>query len=139
MERRSKLAAVQLFLIIRRRQALSRKQWVRPVWTKRADESEYFTAMKLMKNGDDSLFKFYRMSLETFDALHNMVWDRTVEGMGLQGAYFAIPVVRHARPRCSYGLKSGAGDCTGGDTPKVQCAVGGVVPYVHEGVHKIFS
>ncbi|KAH7970702.1 hypothetical protein HPB49_014406 [Dermacentor silvarum] len=77
MERRRKLAAAQLLLIIRRRQALSRKQWVRPVRTKRADESEYFTMMKLMKNGDDSLFfKFYRMSPETFNALHDMVWDR---------------------------------------------------------------
>ncbi|KAH7934091.1 hypothetical protein HPB49_021424 [Dermacentor silvarum] len=72
MERRRKLAAAQLLLIIRRRQALSRRQWVRPVWTKRADESEYFTA-----NGDDSLFfKFYRMSPETFDALHDLVRDR---------------------------------------------------------------
>ncbi|KAH7985979.1 hypothetical protein HPB49_026176 [Dermacentor silvarum] len=77
MERRRKLAVAQLLLIIRRRQALSRRQWVRPVWTKRADESEYFTAMKLMKNGDDSLFfKFYRMSPETFDALHDLVRDR---------------------------------------------------------------
>ncbi|KAH7979282.1 hypothetical protein HPB49_008955 [Dermacentor silvarum] len=76
MERRKKLAAVQLFRIIRWRQALPRKHWVRPVWTKRADESEYFTAIKLMKNGDDSLFKFYRISPVTFDALPDMVRDR---------------------------------------------------------------
>ncbi|XP_070392388.1 uncharacterized protein [Dermacentor albipictus] len=77
MERRRKLAALQLLLIMKRKQALSRKHWVRPVWTKRADESEFFTAMKVMKNGDDSLFfKFYRMSPETFDALHDMVRDR---------------------------------------------------------------
>nr|XP_054928897.1 uncharacterized protein LOC129385793 [Dermacentor andersoni] len=62
---------------MKRKQALSRKHWVRPVWAKRADESEFFTAVKLMKNGDDSLFfKFYRMSPETFDALHDMVRDR---------------------------------------------------------------
>ncbi|KAH7937599.1 hypothetical protein HPB49_013541 [Dermacentor silvarum] len=78
MERRRKLAAAQLLLIVRRRQALSRKQSVRPVWTKRADESEYITA-----NGDDSLlFKFYRMSPETFDALHDMVRDRLSKEFG---------------------------------------------------------
>ncbi|XP_065297969.1 uncharacterized protein [Dermacentor albipictus] len=43
----------------------------------RAEEREFFTAMELMKNGDDSLFfKFYRRSPETFDGLHDMVRDR---------------------------------------------------------------
>ncbi|XP_037567439.2 uncharacterized protein LOC119463717 [Dermacentor silvarum] len=74
MERQRKLAALKLLLILKRRRAFSRKYWVRPTWTKRSDESEFFTAMKLMKNGDESLFyMFYRMSPETFDMLHSLV------------------------------------------------------------------
>ncbi|KAH7977834.1 hypothetical protein HPB49_003711 [Dermacentor silvarum] len=74
MERQRKLAALTLLIILKRRRAFLRKYWVRPTWTKRSDESEFFTATKLMKNGDESLFyKFYRMPPDTFDMLHSLV------------------------------------------------------------------
>ncbi|KAH6925276.1 hypothetical protein HPB50_003179 [Hyalomma asiaticum] len=59
------MAAIKLILILKRRQALSCEYWVRPVWTKRREESELFTAMELMRNGG--------MSPATFDVLHDMV------------------------------------------------------------------
>ncbi|KAH7950200.1 hypothetical protein HPB49_020902 [Dermacentor silvarum] len=74
MERQRKLAALKLLIILKRTRAFLRKYWVRPTWMKRSDESEFFTAMKLMKNGDESLFyMFYRMSPETFGMLHSLV------------------------------------------------------------------
>ncbi|KAL1479688.1 hypothetical protein MTO96_051653 [Rhipicephalus appendiculatus] len=77
MERQRKTAALKLLLILKRRRAFLRKYWVRPTWTKRADESEFFTAMKNMKNGDESLFyMFYRMSPDTFDVLHSLVREQ---------------------------------------------------------------
>ncbi|KAL1439360.1 hypothetical protein MTO96_010373 [Rhipicephalus appendiculatus] len=77
MERQRKTAALKLLLILKRRRAFLRKYWVRPTWTKRADESEFFTAMKNMKNGDESLFyMFYRMSPDTFDMLHSLVREQ---------------------------------------------------------------
>ncbi|KAL3212572.1 hypothetical protein MRX96_007984 [Rhipicephalus microplus] len=46
---------------------------VRPTWANLAGESEFFTAMKEMKNGDESLlYTFYRMSPATFDVLHSL-------------------------------------------------------------------
>ncbi|KAL1443849.1 hypothetical protein MTO96_045796 [Rhipicephalus appendiculatus] len=44
MERQRKTAALKLLIILKRRRAFLRKYWVRPTWTKRADESEFFTA-----------------------------------------------------------------------------------------------
>ncbi|KAK8772045.1 hypothetical protein V5799_024710, partial [Amblyomma americanum] len=77
MEWQQKVAALRLRLILKRKKALTRKYWVRPVWERRAEESEFFTAMKVMQDGDASLFhKFYRMSPETFNLLHSMVASR---------------------------------------------------------------
>ncbi|KAH6921225.1 hypothetical protein HPB50_027794 [Hyalomma asiaticum] len=42
----------------------------------KAIESQFFTAMKRMNNGDDSLFfQFYRMTPDTFNLLHSMVQE----------------------------------------------------------------
>ncbi|KAL1479689.1 hypothetical protein MTO96_051651 [Rhipicephalus appendiculatus] len=83
MERQRKTAALKLLLILKRRRAFLRKYWVRPTWTKRADESEFFSAMKNMKNGDESLFyMFYRMSPDTFDVLHSLVREQLTKDQG---------------------------------------------------------
>ncbi|KAK8775363.1 hypothetical protein V5799_031294 [Amblyomma americanum] len=77
MEWQQKVAALRLRLIPKRKKALTRKYWVRPVWEWHAEESEFFTAMKVMQDGDASLFhKFYRMSPETFNFLHSTVASR---------------------------------------------------------------
>ncbi|KAH7964366.1 hypothetical protein HPB51_027398 [Rhipicephalus microplus] len=77
MKRQRKIAAMKLLIILKRWRAFLRKYWVRPTWTKRADESEFFTAMKEMKNGDESLFyMFYRVSPATFDMLHSLVKEK---------------------------------------------------------------
>ncbi|KAH7951316.1 hypothetical protein HPB52_007742 [Rhipicephalus sanguineus] len=61
-------------LILKQRQMSAREHWVRPVWVNRARESEFFTAVEKMKNGDATLFqKYYRMTPHTFDKLHSMV------------------------------------------------------------------
>ncbi|KAL3212593.1 hypothetical protein MRX96_008003 [Rhipicephalus microplus] len=73
MERQRKIAALKLLIILKRRRALLKKYWVRPTWANRACESEFFTAMKEMKKGDESLFyTFYLMSPATFDVLHSL-------------------------------------------------------------------
>ncbi|KAL3218678.1 hypothetical protein MRX96_031415 [Rhipicephalus microplus] len=56
---------------------MERQRKVRPTWPSRAGESEFFTAIKEMKNGDESLFyAFYRMSPATFDVLHSLVKEK---------------------------------------------------------------
>ncbi|KAL3189287.1 hypothetical protein MRX96_002954 [Rhipicephalus microplus] len=77
MERQRKIAALKLLIILKRRRAFFKKYWVRPTWANRAGESEFFTAMEKMKNGDESLFyTFYRMSPATFDVLHSLVKEK---------------------------------------------------------------
>nr|XP_037279728.1 protein ANTAGONIST OF LIKE HETEROCHROMATIN PROTEIN 1-like [Rhipicephalus microplus] len=77
MERQRKIAALKLLIILKRRRAFMKKYWVRPTWANRAGESEFFTAMEKMKNGDESLFyTFYRMSPATFDVLHSLVKEK---------------------------------------------------------------
>ncbi|KAH8038621.1 hypothetical protein HPB51_002745 [Rhipicephalus microplus] len=77
MERQRKIAALKLLIILKRRRAFLKKYWVRPTWANRAGESEFFTAMEKMKNGDESLFyTFYRMSPVTFDVLHSLVKEK---------------------------------------------------------------
>lgn len=74
MERLRKAAALRLLLILKQRQMGAREHWVRPVWENRARESEFFTAVEKMKNGDATLFyKYYRMTPETFGKLHSLV------------------------------------------------------------------
>ncbi|XP_064466875.1 uncharacterized protein LOC135378005 [Ornithodoros turicata] len=58
------------------RAASNPKRWpVRPVWLQRKKESEYFTAMrKLRESGDTEYFtKYFRMLPDTFDRLHRLV------------------------------------------------------------------
>ncbi|KAH8024867.1 hypothetical protein MRX96_031728 [Rhipicephalus microplus] len=77
MERQKKIAALKLLVILKRRRAFLIKYWVRPTWANRAGESEFFTAMKEMKNGDESLFyTFYWMSPATFDVRHSLVKEK---------------------------------------------------------------
>ncbi|KAH7977351.1 hypothetical protein HPB49_000831 [Dermacentor silvarum] len=65
-----------VIVVSSQRQLSARAHWVRPVWRNRAEESEYFTAMRLMKTGDPTLFyKYYRMTPETFEKLHSLVDD----------------------------------------------------------------
>ncbi|KAH7955245.1 hypothetical protein HPB51_028155 [Rhipicephalus microplus] len=69
--------ALKLLIILERRPAFLKKYWVRPTWANQAGESEFFTAIKEMKNGDDSLFyTFYRMSPATLDVLHSLVKEK---------------------------------------------------------------
>ncbi|KAK8766619.1 hypothetical protein V5799_006600, partial [Amblyomma americanum] len=71
------MAMFRTLLVLKQLQTRVRRHWVRPVWQNRAEESEYFTAMQLMKNGDESLFhKYYRMSPEIFDMLHSMADEK---------------------------------------------------------------
>ncbi|KAH8026340.1 hypothetical protein HPB51_020046 [Rhipicephalus microplus] len=77
MQRQRKIAVLKLLIILKRRRAFLKKYWVRPTWANRAGESELFTAMKEMNNGDKSLFyMFYRMSPANFDVLHSLVQQK---------------------------------------------------------------
>ncbi|KAL3209165.1 hypothetical protein MRX96_009353 [Rhipicephalus microplus] len=77
MQRQRKIAVLKLLIILKRRRAFLKKYWVRPTWANRAGESELFTAMKEMNNGDKSLFyMFYRMSPANFDVLHSLVQEK---------------------------------------------------------------
>ncbi|CAN8015525.1 unnamed protein product, partial [Ixodes persulcatus] len=78
MERRRKLLLLRSMLVLKQAQLENRSSpWVRPVWLNRKVESEYYTAMQVMRDQDPQLFfRFYRMSPQLFDKLHRLVAER---------------------------------------------------------------
>ncbi|KAL3243017.1 hypothetical protein MRX96_020694 [Rhipicephalus microplus] len=118
MERQRKIAALKLLIILKRRRAFLKKYWVRPTWANRAGEREFFTAMKEMKNGDESLFySFYRMSPATFGVLHSLVKEKLtkdqcpsrepISSRGAPRADFEVPVIGYAGEGGSHGIPCG--------------------------------
>ncbi|KAM7283468.1 hypothetical protein ISCGN_000576 [Ixodes scapularis] len=79
-DRRRRLLLLKKKLIVlqlmRKPQKMKRRWWVRPLWQKRQQESEFFTAMKLMRAGDLDYFKkFYRMTPQEYDYVLKLVED----------------------------------------------------------------
>ncbi|KAL3197744.1 hypothetical protein MRX96_053872 [Rhipicephalus microplus] len=90
MERHRKIGVLKLLIIRKRRRLFLRKYWVRSHGQCERTKSEFFPAMKEMKNGDESLFcMFYRMSPATFDMLHSLVQEKlTKDQCPSRGTHF---------------------------------------------------
>ncbi|XP_065307085.1 uncharacterized protein [Dermacentor albipictus] len=72
--RRRLLLLKKKVLLIQKKRKAKRKWWVRPSWRDRHTESEYFTTMQRMRNGDIEYFKkYYRMTPHQFDFLLSLL------------------------------------------------------------------
>ena len=65
-----------------------RAMWVHPIYQNREEHGEYFTLYREYRQYDDKFFGWYRMSVEKFNELFEMVqpW------LWRQGCYFRQPV-----------------------------------------------
>ncbi|KAL3207153.1 hypothetical protein MRX96_010469 [Rhipicephalus microplus] len=66
--RRLLLLKKKVILIQKQQREKRRRWWVRPSWTKCHSESEFFTTMQRLRQGDTEYFhKYYRMLPHQFD------------------------------------------------------------------------
>lgn len=64
-------------LVLKQAQLQTKKTWIRPLWQHRKTESEYYTAMQVMRKEDtEYFFRYYRMTPDLFDKLHSLVKER---------------------------------------------------------------
>ena len=58
----------------KQRQKYRKRFWVRPIFQKRAQLSEFITLVKELRDGDhEGYFTYFRMLPNQFDYLHNLV------------------------------------------------------------------
>ena len=61
-----------------------RSMWVHPIYQKREEHGEYFTLYREYRKYDDKFFGWYRMSVEKFDDLLELLEPK----LWRQGSYF---------------------------------------------------
>ena len=58
----------------RQREKYRKRFWIRPIFQKRSQHSEFFTLVKELRDGDhEGYFHYFRMSPDQFDYLHGLV------------------------------------------------------------------
>ncbi|CAH2087032.1 unnamed protein product [Euphydryas editha] len=53
-----------------------RRYWVHPLNTQRLMESHYYLKKAKLRAHSEEFFKYYRMSIKSFDELHNGIRDK---------------------------------------------------------------
>ena len=67
---------------------LVRSLWVHPIYQNREEHGEYFTLYREYRQYDDKFFAWYRMSVEKFDELFQLLEP----SLRKKGSYFREPV-----------------------------------------------
>lgn len=69
------LIAIALLLALNKKKK-KRRYWVHPLNTRRLTESQYYLKRTKLRAHPEEFFKYYRMSIKSFDELHNGIRDK---------------------------------------------------------------
>lgn len=75
MERNKAIAMLLLYRRLKRRRRKNRVHWVHPLNLNRNQVGAFYIRFDCLRIDSEKFFNYFRMSIETFDALHNSIKD----------------------------------------------------------------
>ncbi|GBP40871.1 hypothetical protein EVAR_88932_1 [Eumeta japonica] len=72
------LLAIAFLLLINKKKK-RRRYWIHPLNTRRVYESPYYLKRAKLRAHPNKFFDFYRMSINSFDELHNGIRDKLIK------------------------------------------------------------
>lgn len=75
MDREEAIAMLLLYRRLKRRRRKNRVYWVHPLNARRNEVGAFYILFDDLRNDSEKFFNYFRMSIATFDALHNTIKD----------------------------------------------------------------